>query len=266
MAASILAPTPDAPKANPNPNQSQQSRRELAASLLGAGFSVSAAARQAGVHRATIYAWLEDPNFNLLVENSRAEHRDAVRNEIHDVLRLALDGFRQLLSDPKTPPSVRLRASIAALNQNWQSLNFLFMNGVRVPDRPDHWLKSAPESTLDPAARPTESDTIRQSTPSPAPVESAPESDTIRRVTPFPAPKSDTIRHSAPPPAPQPDTIRQKTTPVSDEQPPTPAEWESDSPMLTAQGSLRAAYGIPEDAPSYQLLDAMIADSLRHSK
>lgn len=262
MAASILAPTLEAPKASPQLNQPQLSRRERAASLLGAGYSVSAAARQAGAHRATIYAWLEDPNFNLLVENSRAEHRDSVRNEIHDVLRLALDSFRHLLSDPKTPPAVRLRASIAALNQNWQSLNFLFMNGVRVPDKPDHWLKSAPESTLDPAAGPTESDTIRQSTP--PPVNS--ESDTIRRVTHFPAPKSDTIRQSAPPPAPQPDTIRQKTTPVSDEQPPAPAEWESDSPMLTAQGSFRAAYGIPENAPSHQLLDAMIADSLRQSK
>jgi hypothetical protein len=84
---------------------------------LAAGASISAAAQQIGVHRATIHNWMKDPAFNQAVGCARLEYAESLRDQLDELGALALDTIRQLLTDPNTPASVRLRAAMSILER-----------------------------------------------------------------------------------------------------------------------------------------------------
>jgi hypothetical protein len=94
---------------------------------LAQGLSVTAAARQAGVHRDTIYQWLTNqPEFEAAVENARAEYAAILADGLRDLAARALETLRELLDDPKTPHAIRLKTALAILQrpafpkQGWQ--------------------------------------------------------------------------------------------------------------------------------------------------
>jgi len=84
---------------------------------LAAGASISAAAQAAGIHRSTIHNWLKAPAFSTEFDTSRQEYTDSLRDQLRDLSTLALDTIRQLLENPETPASVRLRAAQLVLNR-----------------------------------------------------------------------------------------------------------------------------------------------------
>jgi transposase-like protein len=84
---------------------------------LAAGASISAAAKAAGVHRSTVHNWLNEPNFATLFDTSRQDYVESLRDQLRDLSVLALDTIRQLLENPDTPASVRLRAAQLVLNR-----------------------------------------------------------------------------------------------------------------------------------------------------
>ena len=84
---------------------------------LAQGRTVTAAAQNAGVHRNTIYNWLNEPAFKTAVEGAEAEYVAILSDGMRDLAALALDTLRSLLEDPKTPPSVRLRTALAILQR-----------------------------------------------------------------------------------------------------------------------------------------------------
>jgi transposase-like protein len=88
---------------------------------LVAGSTISAAARDAGVHRSTVHLWTRNrPTFARALLTARQDHAETLLDELSDLSDLALDTFRQLLTDPETPASTRLRAAmeIVKLVQN----------------------------------------------------------------------------------------------------------------------------------------------------
>ena len=94
---------------------------------LAQGLSVTAAAREAGVHRDTIYQWLRNqPEFETAVENARAEYVAILADGVRDLAARALETLKELLDDPHTPPAVRLKTALAILQrpaypkQTWQ--------------------------------------------------------------------------------------------------------------------------------------------------
>jgi hypothetical protein len=85
---------------------------------LAMGRTVTAAAQEASVHRTTIHHWLRmDPRFKQAVENSRREYAATLSDQIRDLAAHALETLRQLLDDPATPPSVRLKTALAVLQR-----------------------------------------------------------------------------------------------------------------------------------------------------
>lgn len=92
--------------------------KESVVVLLAAGRSVTAAAAETGLHRSTIHNWLNhDPRFAGQVRSARAEYGETLRDKLRDQSARALDTLTELMADPKTPASVRLRAALAILER-----------------------------------------------------------------------------------------------------------------------------------------------------
>jgi len=85
---------------------------------LAQGQSVTAAAKQAGVHRDTIYQWLKSQlEFKTAVENARTEYVAVLSDGMRDLAARAIETLKELLDDPKTPAAVRLRTALAILQR-----------------------------------------------------------------------------------------------------------------------------------------------------
>ena len=80
---------------------------------LVAGQSISAAAKSAGIHRSTVHNWTRHhPTFALALLEARHSRAERMLDELGDLADLAINTFRQLLSDEKAPASVRLKAAM----------------------------------------------------------------------------------------------------------------------------------------------------------
>ncbi|MBL8294251.1 MAG: SEC-C domain-containing protein [Bryobacterales bacterium] len=91
-----------------------------AAIALGFGLSASAVAAKFHIHRSTIHNWLKIPAFFAAAETCRAEFETQFRNHLAMLTRLALNNIREILTNPDTSPSVRLKAALAVLKQDWK--------------------------------------------------------------------------------------------------------------------------------------------------
>ncbi len=80
---------------------------------LVVGQSISAAAKEAGLHRSTIHLWSQKhPGFARILLGARHHRAECLIEELGNLADLALDTFRQILSDQQTPASVRLKATL----------------------------------------------------------------------------------------------------------------------------------------------------------
>ena len=84
---------------------------------LAQGRTVTAAAQEAGLHRNTIYNWLDDPAFKTVADEAQREYVANLSDGMRDLAALALETLRTLLEDPKTPPAVRLKTALAILQR-----------------------------------------------------------------------------------------------------------------------------------------------------
>ena len=88
------------------------------ATALAQGRTVSAAAREAGVHRGTIHHWFrKEPEFKVAASEAKQEYVAKLNDDLRDLSALALDTLRSLLDDPDTPHAVRLKAALAVLER-----------------------------------------------------------------------------------------------------------------------------------------------------
>src|SRR6185436_10826643 len=85
---------------------------------LAQGHTVSAAAREAGVHRGTIYQWIRtEPEFKAAAGAAKREYVAKLNDDLRELSAHALDTLRSLLDDPATPHIVRLKAALAVLER-----------------------------------------------------------------------------------------------------------------------------------------------------
>lgn len=89
-----------------------------AAIALGFGLPVSAVAAKFGIHRSTLHNWLREPAFLRSAQSARKEFETQFRDQLAVLTRLALNTLREILTNPDTSPSVRLKAALAVLKQN----------------------------------------------------------------------------------------------------------------------------------------------------
>ena len=71
------------------------------------------AARQAGLHRSTIYNWLRTvPALSELLDTAAQIRTTAIWDQLLELTDLALDTIRHFVTDENTAPALRLRAAL----------------------------------------------------------------------------------------------------------------------------------------------------------
>jgi len=83
---------------------------------LAAGNNISAAARSASIHRATIYTWIKhDPAFQAAVRDLHLEQSAEFEEHLTELSRNALLLIEQTMADPTAPISTRIRIAFQIL-------------------------------------------------------------------------------------------------------------------------------------------------------
>jgi uncharacterized protein YchJ len=89
---------------------------------LATGATMTAAAAASNLHRTTLYHWINtQPVFNAAVREARTECYRTWHEQKQEAHALAWSTLRELLTDPKTPAAVRLRAAIVVLKNGFDS-------------------------------------------------------------------------------------------------------------------------------------------------
>ena len=92
-------------------------QQEQVLALISAGSTISDAAQSAGVHRNTIYNWVRSaPAFRLALVQAREAKTIYWQDQSEQLATAALDTIRSLMTDPKAPAGVRLKAAQTILN------------------------------------------------------------------------------------------------------------------------------------------------------
>jgi DNA-binding CsgD family transcriptional regulator len=91
--------------------------QEKVLALIAAGYSATAAAQQAGIHRNTVANWLKVDAFRKALAQSRYEKQLLYWDQAQAVVVEALNHLRTLMYDSAVQPNVRLNATKALLQQ-----------------------------------------------------------------------------------------------------------------------------------------------------
>jgi hypothetical protein len=84
---------------------------------LSNGATLTAAAAQAGIHRNTVSNWRNSPDFREALTIAHHERAALYRDRAVDLADLAFEAIRAVLTDPKSSPSIRLRAAIFIIDK-----------------------------------------------------------------------------------------------------------------------------------------------------
>lgn len=91
-------------------------RQSKALQALLSGDNVTACAKAGGVTRTTFYKWLAQPTFKAALNQADGEIIETLTRRLTSLGNLALNNLEAVLSDPKTPPGVRMRAAVEVVN------------------------------------------------------------------------------------------------------------------------------------------------------
>jgi transposase-like protein len=148
---------------NLTPIQSQ-----VLASLL-AGKSISAAARENGIHRSTIYNWRQQhPSFVHILDQARARHRATLYDLAQDLAEQSLEAVAEALASDDL--SIRLRGAQIMLRTTGRSI-------FKLPQREQDGVEMEAMADSNPRVQQLYPDIL----PDLLKDDSAPEPDTIRQ-------------------------------------------------------------------------------------
>jgi len=101
---------------NPTPDGLTSKQRRAVEALLAAG-EVSAAAKEAGVHRDTLHRWLRQPAFLAAVRDAEARALDDLSRVLVRLGRTAAGTLAKAMGDSAAPYPTRVRAADAVLGR-----------------------------------------------------------------------------------------------------------------------------------------------------
>lgn len=78
--------------------------------------NIGDAAKAANVAERTLYRWMGDPNFRLRLNEAEGEAIDTATRRLLQLQDPAIDALGDILQDPETSPTTRLRAATAVLD------------------------------------------------------------------------------------------------------------------------------------------------------
>lgn len=136
-------------------------QEKVLAGLL-AGNSVSAVARESGIHRSTIYHWRhEHPYFGVALEQARSRHQVNLYDFIQDLTEQALETIAAMLESDDA--HIRLRAAQAVLRiAEPARLPKGMRREVEIETFADQSTIQNARLAVKQSSEPVESDTIRQ--------------------------------------------------------------------------------------------------------
>src|ERR1051326_3206307 len=115
----MLTSAADMPTVFDSPPLSLSPVQERVALSLGSGLTITGAAQEAGLHRATLYRWLKThPGFAAAVQQARTEFILARRDDLHYLSNRAMETLLAILDNPRSSPAVLLRASMFILQRS----------------------------------------------------------------------------------------------------------------------------------------------------
>jgi hypothetical protein len=92
--------------------------QQLVLTQLASGKTINAAAAAANVHRNTIANWRRSSEaFRNHWHTMQYEQAMHWRDQMQSLAPIAIEALQTLLTDPKTPPAIRLRAALAVLDK-----------------------------------------------------------------------------------------------------------------------------------------------------
>lgn len=91
-------------------------QRKAVEALLGTG-EASAAAKEAGIARDTLYRWLKEPAFSQAVKEAEAKAIDDLSRMLVRLGRTATATLAKAMTDAATPMSTRVRAADVSLSR-----------------------------------------------------------------------------------------------------------------------------------------------------
>ena len=91
-------------------------QRRAVEALLSTG-EVAAAAREAGINRASLHRWLKEPAFLQAVREAEAAALDELSRLLVRLGRTAAATLAKAMSDPAVPWATRVRAADASLSR-----------------------------------------------------------------------------------------------------------------------------------------------------
>ena len=126
--------------------------QEQVLALLSAGSTVTAAAASAGIHRNTIANWRQSsPLFREAQHQADTEKAERWREQAEELAAAAIDAIRTILTDPKAPAGVRLKAALAILDKvstpRVLSASSASPRALREPTESANHPDAAPETT-----------------------------------------------------------------------------------------------------------------------
>ena len=99
---------------SPNPSLTTPQQKVLA--LIASGFTATAAAEQAGVHRNTVANWLRIDEFRSALVRAREEKEILYWDEAETLAAFGIANLRRLAVDTSVPASVQLKATVALMD------------------------------------------------------------------------------------------------------------------------------------------------------
>jgi DNA-binding XRE family transcriptional regulator len=88
-----------------------------ALACLADGRTIAEVAHDLNISRQTIYNWQKEPKFAAALNATRQVFADELRDYMLTLSRKALKRLEAIIDDPKSSPSVALKASLAVLNR-----------------------------------------------------------------------------------------------------------------------------------------------------
>jgi transposase-like protein len=86
--------------------------------FLARGYTITEAAEACDIHRVTIYRWCKsNPNFQKAVRHGQSEYILALRDDLRDLSKEAIDTLRQTIRNPAASLAVRSRVAMFILTR-----------------------------------------------------------------------------------------------------------------------------------------------------
>lgn len=99
-----------------NPSLTAAQSQVLA--LISSGFTATAAAERAGVHRNTVVNWLREDDFREALEQARGEKAILYWDQAEALAAEALANLCTMMRDPAVPANVRYKANVTVLEHS----------------------------------------------------------------------------------------------------------------------------------------------------